>query len=44
MSRFIAALMATLLSVASVNAWAGCSGDHGTDDRGGMSTPKKPSA
>lgn len=44
MTRFIAALVATVFSIASVNVWAGCSDDKASDDRGGMSTPNKPSA
>lgn len=42
MTRFVSALLAALLSIASVNALA-CSGDKAKDDRGGMSTPSKPS-
>lgn len=42
MKRFIAALVAGLFAVASVNALA-CTGDKAKDGSGGMSTPSKPS-
>ena len=43
MKRTIAAVLAALLSVASLNALA-CSGEKAKDGKGEMSTPAKPKA